>query len=261
VHPGKEFADLKFTDFVESANTIAPILARTRHVGVGPTILKAITATRSAVGKNTNLGIVLLLAPLASVPMKLRLAEGLFAILNELTTNDAQLVYEAIRVAMPGGMGEVSQQDVSQTPTQSLLEVMQLAAERDRVAAQYANGFEQVLEVGVPFLASHAWTDSTWENSVIGLHLTLMSRFPDSLIARKRNLSEANQAANLAQAVLDDGWPDSNTGQRKLEQLDEWLREFGHQRNPGTTADLVTACLFAAFREGNLSTDCIAVAK
>ena len=35
-------------------------------------------------------------------------------------------------------------------------------------------------------------------------------------------------------------------------ELDAYLRSDGHRLNPGTTADLVTACLFVALREGIL---------
>ena len=38
-----------------------------------------------------------------------------------------------------------------------------------------------------------------------------------------------------------------------LAELDAWLRAEGNRRNPGTTADLVTACLFIALREGSIT--------
>jgi triphosphoribosyl-dephospho-CoA synthase len=50
--------------------------------------------------------------------------------------------------------------------------------------------------------------------------------------------------------VLDAGWPDNEDSRRALINLDVWLRAEGHSRNPGTTADLVTASLFAALRLG-----------
>ena len=51
-------------------------------------------------------------------------------------------------------------------------------------------------------------------------------------------------------AVLAAGWPQSTSGRAAFAQLDSWLRAVSNQRNPGTTADLVTASLFAALREG-----------
>src|SRR5438552_2117088 len=64
VHPRASFADLAYDDFVASADVAAPALSRAREIGVGRAVFAAIEATRNCVGKNTNLGIVLLLSPL-----------------------------------------------------------------------------------------------------------------------------------------------------------------------------------------------------
>jgi len=129
---------------------------------------------------------------------------------------------------------------------------MQLAEDRDLIAKQYASGFDLVLKTGVSILSANDYLPSRWEEAVITLHLKLMSLFPDTLIARKCGSGEAQRSADLAHEVLATGWPASPLGREKLGQLDRWLRENGHSRNPGTTADLVTACLFAALRDGSL---------
>jgi triphosphoribosyl-dephospho-CoA synthase len=252
VHPAASFDDLCYRDLVVSAAAIAPIVARSRELGVGRTILDAATRTRQAVGRNTNLGIILLLVPLASVDPNVSLAAGISDVLKGLTQADAARVYQAIRVANPGGMGEVATEDISREPTTTLLQTMQLAEDRDLIAKQYASGFDLVLKTGVSILAANDHFSSRWEEAVITLHLKLMSLFPDTLIARKCGIGEAQQSADLAQEVLAAGWPASPLGREKLGQLDRWLRENGHSRNPGTTADLVTACLFAALRDGSL---------
>ena len=56
--------DRRVADFRRSAEVAAEPIARLR-ASVGARILGAIEATRAAVGQNTNLGIVLLCAPLA----------------------------------------------------------------------------------------------------------------------------------------------------------------------------------------------------
>ena len=147
-------------------------------------------------------------------------------------------------------MGTAPRQDISQAPSVTLLEAMRLVADRDRVARQYATHFHDVLSVGVPLLAEFSDFPERWEQAVISLHLNLMSTCPDTLIARKCGIDAARTAAGLARRVLDSGWPDSASGDAPLKDLDDWLRAKGNQRNPGTTADIVTACLFAAFREG-----------
>ncbi len=252
VHPRCSFADLTYADFVVSAVAIAPVFAAGHRDGVGPLVLHAIEATRRVVPSNTNLGIVLLLAPMAAAAPAGTLHDTLPAVLDSLTVEDARLVYEAIRIAVPGGMGEVAEQDVHAEPTLPLREVMALAAERDLIARQYVNGFREVLDEGVPMLMNGIETWGTLEDAIVGTHLELLARHPDSLIARKCGPAVAAEASRRARAVLDAGWPDDHGGQQRFADFDAWLRADGNRRNPGTTADLVTACIFAALRSGRI---------
>ncbi len=257
VHPRAAFADLTFEDFVRSAEVIAPVLAHTLDRGVGRTIFQAIEATRAVVTSNTNLGIVLLLAPLAAVPLDRPLRDGIDDVLGRLTRDDAAWVYRAIRLAQPGGLGTAASEDVADEPTGTLLEAMTLAAERDGVAAQYANGFAWVLQEGAPFLASIGSDFAThWEAAIIELQLRLMAKHPDTLIVRKCGTEVAQEASCRARHCLQSlaGLPlESDQRVECVIEFDHWLRADGHRRNPGTTADLIAACLFAAIREGAIS--------
>lgn len=249
VHPAASFADLIFSDFVTSAAVVAPILARSRELGVGAAIHAAAAETRQTVGRNTNLGMILLLAPLAAVPPAVSLKAGIGTVLAGLDETDAAHVYRAIRVANPGGMGRVDREDVSQEPTIPLVEAMRLAADRDLIALQYVTGFQLVLGSGLEYLAGCSHFHVEWEQAIIGLQLTLLAQHPDSLIARKCGIDVARSASSRAGDVLAAGWPLTPAGADRLAEFDVWLRGDGHRRNPGTTADLVAACLFAALRE------------
>ena len=253
VHPGASFPDLTFEDFVRSAEAASPALARAAEVGVGRAIFQAIEATRAVVSSNTNLGIVLLIAPLAAVPLDQPLRDGIGDVLCRLTRDDAMWVYRAIRLAQPGGLGTADDQDVASAPTGTLREVMALAAHRDGVAAQYENGFDWILNEGLPFLASVGGEfEHCWEAAIIELHLRLLAEHPDTLIARKCGESIAAEASQRARRCLNNlgSLPrDSTERARVIDEFDQWLRADGHRRNPGTTADLVAACLFAAIRE------------
>jgi triphosphoribosyl-dephospho-CoA synthase len=218
---------------------------------VGDTILRGVRATRRVTATNTNLGILLLLAPLAAVAPDTDLPHGVVRVLDALDVADARAVYQAIRLAAPAGLGRVPAQDVAAEPTLPLRQVMTLAADRDLVARQYADGFREVFDEGVPGLAHFLAAGRSVEQAIIGCHLRLLAAHPDSLIARKRGPAEADEARRRAQAVLQAGWPDTAAGHTALAELDAWLRAEGHSRNPGTTADLVTACLFVALR-GNM---------
>lgn len=256
VHPHASFDDLCYDDFVRSANVASSAFANAADQTVGATVLDAIRLTQAEVGKNTNLGIVLLIAPLAAVNRETKLTDGIGHVLSSLTVEDAADVYEAIRLTAPGGMGKADAQDVHEQPTVTLKAAMELAADRDSIAAEYAGGFRITLDTGVPTLMSALAKLNpheemlTWELAVIHLHLELMARWPDTLIARKRGIEEANRSAELARNVLDEGWPETSAGHQAFDELDGWLRAIGNKRNPGTTADLVAATLFAALRDG-----------
>jgi triphosphoribosyl-dephospho-CoA synthase len=249
VHPQAAFADVCHADFVRSADVVAPVLARAGETGVGQAVLDSVEATISVVGRNTNLGIVLLLAPLAAVPAEELLRHGIHGVLDRTTVADSRLVYRAIRRASPGGLGRAPREDVAGEPTRTLVEVMRLAADRDRIAQQYANGFQDVLQFGVETLLAATERCDDRETAVIALHLALMAELPDTLIARKCGSAVARESAERAQHVLDEGWPETTAGRNEIDRLDAWLRADGHRRNPGTTADLVAAALFAAVRD------------
>jgi triphosphoribosyl-dephospho-CoA synthase len=244
VHRYADFADVTYLDFVLSAAAVAPEIELARSRPVGDTVLAAVRATRLVTATNTNLGMVLLLTPLAAVPDGEDLRTGVERVLTGLTVADAKAVYAAIRLANPGGLGTAADQDVAEEPTVTLREAMALAAGRDLIARQYADGFRAVFDVGLPALRQPA---RDWEAAVIGCQLRLLAEFPDSLTARKRGPAVAEEASRRARAVLAAGGPDNTEA---LAGLDSWLRADGHARNPGTTADLVTACLFVALREG-----------
>ncbi|HXY33281.1 MAG TPA: triphosphoribosyl-dephospho-CoA synthase [Planctomycetaceae bacterium] len=249
VHPEASFEDLTYEDFVRSAVAAAPAFQNAVERGVGATVLDAVQRTREAVGRNTNLGIALILAPLAAVPAETPLQEGIGTVVSNLGVRDAEQVYEAIRLANPGGLGRVDIQDVVESPSVTLLEAMKLAADRDGIAAQYAADFSTIF-AGVSRLTRFEPFGERWHEALVDLHVWLMAQFPDTLIARKCGPEVAAEAARHASSVLSAGGPHSPIGRSRVRYLDNWLRANGNQRNPGTTADLVAGCVFAALRDG-----------
>jgi triphosphoribosyl-dephospho-CoA synthase len=252
VHRFRDAVDMSYVDFLTAAAAVGPVLDEARELGIGRTVLEAVRATRQVVRVNVNLGIVLLLAPLAAVSPDVELRSGVEAVLAQLDLNEARLVFEAIRLAEPGGLGEVDQQDVRHEPTLPLRAVMKLAAQRDRIACQYATGFRDVFDVGVPALCRGMEQLGGLEEATIQCQLELLAQFPDSLIARKLGSEAAAEVSQHAAKVLAAGWPRSDDSRRHFRELDARLRLDGSRRNPGTTADLVAASLFVALREGIL---------
>ncbi|HKD35384.1 MAG TPA: triphosphoribosyl-dephospho-CoA synthase [Pirellulales bacterium] len=253
VHRGADFDDLTYSDLITAAIGIGPIIEDAVKRRNGETILDAVKATREAVGTNANLGTILLLAPMAAVPRCEPLAAGITRVLSRLDAADSRLAYDAILLAKPGGLGTVSEADVSGEPPNDLIEAMRLAADRDLVARQYATGFQEVLGIAAPAILSGVVSGWDINGAIVHAQLTLMSRFPDSLIARKCGPEIARRAADHATEVLQAGTPADESFWQAAGNLDFWLRSDGHRRNPGTTADLIAAGLFVLLRDGQIS--------
>lgn len=236
VHRYADFADLHYVDFLASAAAIGGVLDKAWFRPVGEIVLEAIKATRQVTATNTNLGIVLLLAPLAAVVPGRAMRSEIPKILRGLTVADAVLVYEAIRVAEPGGLGDVADQDVARTPTVPLREAMALAEDRDRIAWQYTHDFDDVFDVGLPVLSQALAADGELETAIVATHRAFMAAFRDSLIERKHGRAVAEEVRAEASRAGD--WA----------PFDAWLRT--RRLNPGTSADLTAASLFVALREG-----------
>jgi triphosphoribosyl-dephospho-CoA synthase len=255
VHPRAGFDDVSYADFVASAVVIGPIIDQAAHRGVGRTVLDAVRATRAAVGTNTNLGTLLLIGPLAAVPPGQSLSEGIHAVLAGLTSEDTRQVYEAIRISSAGGLGRAEKADVfADPPTDlTLVDAMRLAADRDTVARQYANGFAVVLGGTAAWIADAMAREMPLGDAIVWAHIMQMAQCTDSLIDRKCGPQIAAEAMRRAAAVLDTQNRGNPAFREALNDFDCWLREDGHRRNPGTTADLVAAGLFVLLREGRLN--------
>jgi triphosphoribosyl-dephospho-CoA synthase len=254
VHRGADFDDLTFTDFVVSAVAIAPAMEAAATTGVGQAVYEAVAATRNLVATNTNLGLVLLFAPLATVPRSTRLtAASIGPVLKSLTAEDCRLVYAAIRVAQPGGLGKVESMDVAGEPPTDLLAAMAAAADRDLVARQYAEDFSLVLGSVLPALVAGQQRGWSLIDTIIHAHLALLAEHEDSLISRKCGRELAQEVSAMAGHVLAAGGPGDEAYLEALADFDFWLRADGHRRNPGTTADLIAAALFSGLRDGVLS--------
>lgn len=252
VTPTREFRDTTYTDFLLSALAVGPVLGRAGRLPVGELVLRAVAATRAVTAANTNLGIVLLLAPLARAyalaqpegSAGLQAAVG--EVLRALTVADARAAYAAIRLARPGGLGRADQHDVAEEPAVTLREAMAAAAGRDAVAAQYVTDYALVFGVGLPALLDALATGAEPRAAVVQAFLAFLAAAPDTLIARKLGPAEAEEASARARRALAAGGALTPGGRQALAELDRHLRDPENRRNPGTTADLTAAALFAA---------------
>lgn len=242
------FADghrMTTSDFIRSAEAAAGPLTRS-GLGVGMRIDGAVEATFAAVGTNTNLGIILLCAPLAAAAERGRadLPAALAEVLEALDRADADLAFRAIARASPAGLGRAERHDVFAPATVTLKQAMAEAADRDRVARQYATDFDDVFSLGEPSLtnALPRMPHPRW--AALAVYLTFLSSFPDSHIARKHGWIVAEQTRRAATG-LRARWDACDTPERLLPDVLAWdavLKARGI--NPGTSADLTVATLF-----------------
>lgn len=247
--------------FIASAQAAAGPLFRA-GARVGERIEAAVAATWEVAGCNTNLGILLLCAPIAlaverfpeaaSSPSALR--QAIEAVLADLNLADAEGAYRAIARARPGGLGVASDQDVRQAPSIDLRAAMALAADRDSIARQYRDGYVELLDIGLATLGSGfslmatsttAFASAEDTAAVQRLYLTLLSRFADSHIVRIHGEALAHIVMAVAQAWL--ARADSAAQIDVAPEFAAWDAALKADRvNPGTTADLTVATLLMA---------------
>lgn len=254
VHAGGHRMDAE--DFFRSAEAIAGVISL-RGLTVGERILRSVEATFAAVGCNTNLGIVLLLAPLAHAVLEgdepPGLRDRLRRVMRALTVGDADAAYRAIRLANPAGLGSSATQDVADVPTVTLLEAMRAAAQRDRIASQYVTDYADIFALGMPAVSAAAARGWGPQWTAVACYLRFASEFPDSHVLRKHGPEAAEAVRARFQAVETHmkACDNPDTAVPILLELDKNLKQEGI--NPGTSADLtvtsLAACRFDALLE------------
>jgi triphosphoribosyl-dephospho-CoA synthase len=250
---------MSLADFVRSAEASAGPIA-TRGARVGVRIRKAVAASLTAVGQNTNLGIILLCSPLAAAfeVEDLALRPALARVLDDLDQADAADVFTAIAAANPGGLGRADRYDVNAPATVTLRDAMAEAQDRDRIARQYVTAYDDVFALGTPALAASRQQrlDAHW--STLAVYLTFLAAFPDTHISRKHGGAAAEAIRQEA-----GGWREALVATRDPEEMTEGLLKWdaalkSRGVNPGTSADLTVAALFAASLTSMRRHNCVA---
>lgn len=247
VHPGATFEDLTFDDLVAAGVAIATPLEHASTQPLGETIFHAVKAAAGATPSNANLGIVLAIAPLAAVPLDQRplTPSHVDAVLALLNGADTAAVWQAIRLARPGGMGKTDRHDLAGPPPPDIREAMALAADRDTIASLWAHGFEPLFSGPVADLSADLAAHVPLETAIIRTHLRQLARRPDTLIARRHGEALARDVSVQAARVM------------AIEEAPRWLEALAafdaslrspRRLNPGTTADLVAAALYILLR-------------
>lgn len=244
--------EMTVADFRTSAKVSAEPLCNPEY-SLGEKIYYAVKATREAVGCNTNLGIILLCAPLIQAishkNQGLTLRQAVSKVLRETTLEDADWVFKAITLASPGGLGSSDEQDVHEKASVTLLEAMKIASAKDRIALQYVTDYQEIFN----FLllryntGLNRWSDRNW--AAVAVYADVLSQFPDSHIERKYGNQYSEMVASRMARLSEEMSKTDNPEQIKplLFCLDQELKLYGI--NPGTTADMIVATVLTAFLE------------
>jgi triphosphoribosyl-dephospho-CoA synthase len=244
--------DMTVADFRLSAKVSAEPLCNPDY-SLGEKIYYAVKATREAVGCNTNLGIILLCAPLIQasrhIEPGLTLRQALSNVIASTTVEDADWVFKAITLASPGGLGNSDQQDVNQQASVTLTQAMKIASDRDRIALQYTTDYQDIFNFLLLRynIGLNRWGDRNW--AAVAVYADVLSHFPDSHIERKYGDQYSEMVASKMAQLSGELLKTDNPEQIKplLFSLDQELKLYSI--NPGTTADMVVATVFTAFLE------------
>jgi triphosphoribosyl-dephospho-CoA synthase len=274
---------MQAAQFLASAQAAAPLLCAP-DLRVGQRIEQSVIATQAAAGCNTNLGILLLCAPIAAAmwrvpasneagisaasikngaddaaaiaapcPTTATLRAALKHVLHDLDQDDAAAAFRAIALANPGGLGDSDDQDVRTQPTVSLRAAMAIAATRDRIALQYVTDFDDLFAPALPdFMAGlgKPMSAASLSASVQAVFLGFLARFPDAHIVRKHGPSLAQSVTQQARQWRN-AWGHTAANMHDAAHREQALAQWDTQLkaasiNPGTSADLTVATLFLA---------------
>ncbi|GJM04590.1 MAG: triphosphoribosyl-dephospho-CoA synthase [marine bacterium B5-7] len=239
--------DMTVLDFQKSAVVSVPLLCEVNN-SLGQRILDSVCATQEAVGCNTNLGMLLLFAPIimAAEPGFNNINElhqNLESTLSSITQTDTEQVFEAIKIANPGGLGSANSHDVNKKPDCTLLVAMESASHRDSVALQYVNNFHEIFNIGLVDIKNFEkrWNSVKW--STVSCYLNFMSSVIDSHLERKFGREKAEKIKIRSEAIANsfNSTSDPEENIELLQRFDSELKAINY--NPGTSADLTAASL------------------
>ena len=273
VHRTRDFHDMVFEDFLISGVAIGDTIREAathaleinnsisfKEASLGKYILQSVKETDKWIANNTNLGIIMLLTPIAmsaAISSNLdELRENIHKIIVNSTVIDTIALYEAIGIADAGGMGDQEEFSVgSEEATKELIEnnlnifdVLDISSSWDSLAMELTNKMPVTFDIGYPMFLKLK-KESSINSATVITFLTILSQVPDTLISRKYGDEKAKEVSTLAMEVLDSLGSDTSDDMvefnKKLKEFDDYL--FENKLNPGTTADLTASSIMVSY--------------
>lgn len=264
VHRTRDYTDMEFEDFIISGIVIGDTIRRAttdvdaNNPQLGKYILEAVSETDRWIKNNTNLGIVMMITPIAVAAAISEtfddIRENIKLVMANTSVDDACDLYDAINIADAGGMGDQDEYDVSSDNAkkelrdngQTMYDVLKISAPWDMLAREMTSDMPAVFEIGYPTYHELKGVKTKNEACVLTF-LEILSQVPDTLISRKYGNDEALKISMMTRDLLK--MKDSPDFKERLQEFDDYL--FKNKYNPGTTADLTAASIFVSYLKSN----------
>ena len=248
VHKYSKGHGMNIKDFLKSSLIISKCLTK-NNLDLGKKILVSVNEIQNKIKKNTNLGIILMLSPIATIVQKEgviskeELLKKIKSLIKKQNIKNSIPIFKAISLTSPGGLGFSKKYDVNEPSNTNLYKAMEFAKEKDLIARQYCNGFKDIYKIGIPAykIFYNKWGKVDW--ALTGVYLTFLKKFNDSHIVRNKGNKIATSIKKEAKKYY--FFLKNNKSltkiKKKLLVFDKKLKSNGI--NPGTTADLTVATL------------------
>ena len=279
-----DFYSTQYEHFLASAVAVEPSFAHAaergvmvydkkinfNEVSIGEIIKDAVINVKTwQHGGNTLLGTVLLLSPIAAAGGMMlaekrgfsiyKLRENTKLIIESTTPSDAVAVYEAINKANPSGLVDKAPTlDVNDPKSKktildkniTLYNVFKISAPYDSISREWVENYPVTFEIGLPYFTQQLKETDNLNTAIVHTFLKVLSKVPDTLIARKVGSNKAKEVSEKAGEVLRLGGLTTSLGREKLSVFDKELRGSTNQHNPGTTADIMATVLAISILNG-----------
>ena len=264
VHRTRDYDDMVFEDFIISGIVIGDTIREAcsdvdvENPKLGKYILQAVRETDRWIKNNTNLGIVMMITPIAvaaSISNSFdEIRDNVKLLMKNTSVDDACDLYDAINIADAGGMGEEEEYDVASDSAKqdlrddglTMYDVLKISATKDMLGREMTSGMPFIFEKGYP--TYHKLVQEKTQNEACVLtFLEILSQVPDTLISRKYDGDEALKVSMMTRDLLK--MRDSSDFEKQISDFDDYL--YKNKYNPGTTADLTAASIFVSYLKSN----------
>ncbi|ENN95750.1 triphosphoribosyl-dephospho-CoA protein [Methanocaldococcus villosus KIN24-T80] len=252
VHRNRDYKDIKYHHFITSGIAFGNIiyLASKDNKNVGYYIKRAVIESKKWSPSNANLGIIILHIPISMASGMLNsfnkneLKRKIKNITKNTTVDDAINFCEAISIIKPNINKPHDGPDITKDDSKreiiernlTLYDLFKISYSWDNISKEWVDGFNISFE-GYEKLKRYYEELEDINLSITKTYLHILSKYPDSLIARKNNIEVAENVSKMAKEVLD------NFSLENVIEFDNYLARYGNKLNPGTTADIIASSL------------------